>query len=155
MVQADDDRAGATVKAYRLGPARRAVNAVMTAMLRLGIGGRSTYLLTTTGRRTGQKRSTPVILVEAATDRWLVSPYGTVAWVRNIRANPEITIRRGRRTDTLRAKEVGPQDAAFVLRQYLRNVWVTAPFFDAKRDDPEEAFLEEASRHPVFKLTTD
>jgi len=26
------------------------------------------------------------------------------------------------------------------------------PFFDAKRDDPVERFVEEAPRHPVFKL---
>jgi hypothetical protein len=30
---------------------------------------------------------------------------------------------------------------------------VTAPFFDAKVDDPVEKFIEEAPSHPVFKLT--
>jgi len=33
-------------------------------------------------------------------------------------------------------------------------VRVTAPFFDAKADDPVETFIEEAARHPVFKLTS-
>ncbi len=86
-------------KAYRLGPARRAVNLVVAATVRLGIGGKSTYLLTTVGRRTGQKRTTPVILVETRTDRWIVSPYGMVSWVHNVRAQPEISLRRGRRTE--------------------------------------------------------
>jgi hypothetical protein len=56
-------------KTYRLGSVRRAVNVLMTMLLRLGIGGRSTYLLTTMGRNTGQKRTTPVILVETGAQR--------------------------------------------------------------------------------------
>lgn len=39
-----------------------------------------------------------------------------------------------------------------VLQRYLRDVGVTAPFFDAKRDDPANRFIGEAPRHPVFKL---
>lgn len=140
------------VKPYRPGPVRRAVNVLMTTFLHFGIGGKSTYLLTTTGRRTGAKRTTPVILVETNDARWLVSPYGKVAWVHNVRANPEVTLRRGRTTETVRAEEVGPEDAAPVLQRYLRSVRVTAPFFDAKRGDPVEKFVEEAPRHPVFRL---
>jgi deazaflavin-dependent oxidoreductase (nitroreductase family) len=142
----------AVAKTYRLGPARRIINAVVATMLRFGIGGKSTYLLVTTGRRTGQKRTTPVILVETEADRWLVSPYGLVAWVHNVRANPEMTLRRGRRTETLRAEEIGPDAAGPVLKRYVRIVRVTAPFFDAKGDDPVEKYVEEAPRHPVFKL---
>jgi hypothetical protein len=40
-----------------------------------------------------------------------------------------------------------------VLQRYVRNVRVTVPFFDAKGDDSVERFIEEAPRHPVFKLT--
>ncbi len=142
-------------KSYHLGPTRRAVNTVVTAMLRRGIGGRSTYLLTTTGRKTGEKRTTPVILVETDTGRWLVSPYGTVAWVHNVRAHPEVTLRRGRRTEVLHAEEIDSETAGPVLQRYLRSVLVTAPFFDAKSDDPVARFVEEAPRHPVFKLVAE
>jgi len=138
---------------YRLGPARRTYNALMKPLVRLGVGGKSTYLLTTTGRRTGQPRTTPVVLVENDGDRWLVSPYGMVAWVHNVRAQPVVTLRHGRRTETLDAGEVDPVTAGPVLQRYVRNVRVTAPFFDAKGDDPVEKFIEEAPRHPVFKLT--
>lgn len=75
-------------KTYKLGAGRRIVNAIVTPLLRIGIGVKSTYLLTTTGRKIGEKRTTPVILVESDTDRWLVSPYGAVAWVLNVRASP-------------------------------------------------------------------
>ncbi len=125
----------------------------MKPLVRLGIGGKSTYLLTTTGRRTGEQRTTPVILVEQEGQRWLVSPYGTVAWVHNVRAQPEITLRHGRRAEALRAEEIDSLAAGPVLQSYVRSVRVTAPFFDATGDDPVEKFVEEARRHPVFKLT--
>lgn len=139
-------------KTYQLGPARRAVNVLVKRSVRLGIGGKSTYLLITTGRRTGQQRTTPVILVEEDGERWLVSSYGMVAWVHNVRAQPEVTLRHGRRTKTLHAEEVDPVTASPVLQRYVRNVRVTAPLFDAKGGDPVEKFIEEAPRHPVFKL---
>ncbi len=142
-------------RGYRLGPARRVVNMVMTAMLRLGLGSKSAYLLTTTGRKTRQKRTTPVILVETGDARWLISPYGMVGWVHNVRATPGVSLRRGKRTEQLRAEEVDAQTAGPVLQQYLRNVRVTAPFFDAKPNDPVERFVEEAGRHPVFRLKED
>jgi deazaflavin-dependent oxidoreductase (nitroreductase family) len=140
-------------KTYQLGPARRAVNLIMKPLVRLGIGGKSTYLLTTIGSRTGQERTTPVILVENDGERWLVSPYGMVAWVHNVRAQSQIALRCGGRSETLHAAEVDPATAGPVLQRYLRNARVTAPFFDAKGDDPVEKFIEEAPRHPVFKLT--
>lgn len=142
------------VRPYRLGPVRRAVNVLMTFLLDLGIGGKSNYLLTTTGRKTGQKRTTPVILVESEAGRWLVSPYGNVAWVHNVRAQPEVSVRRGKRTEVLRAEEVDPETAGPILRCYVQSVRVTAPFFDAERNDPVERFIAEAAHHPVFKLIT-
>ncbi|MGA3220995.1 MAG: hypothetical protein ABSE77_18280 [Acidimicrobiales bacterium] len=52
----------------------------------------------------------------------------------------------------LHAEEVASEAAGPVLQRYVRNVRVTAPFFDAKGNDPVERFVEEALRHPVFKL---
>jgi hypothetical protein len=64
----------------------------------------------------------------------------------------EVTLRHGRRAETLHTEEVDLATAAPVLQRYVRNVRVIAPFFDAKGDDPVERFIEEAPRHPVFKL---
>jgi len=139
-------------KTYRLGPARRAVNVIMAALLRLGIAPKSSYLLTTTGRRSGHKRTTPVILVETEGQRWLVPANGLVGWVHNMRALPEVSLRRGGNAEVLRAEGVSPAVAGPILRRYVRNARVTAPFFDAKADDPVERFVREAPRHPVFRL---
>ena len=138
-------------RSYQLGPLRRAVNAVMRTLIRLGAGGRTTYLLTTTGRKSGQPRTTPVTLVENG-ERWLVSPYGDVAWVHNIRAHPDVMLQRGRNQLSLRASEADAAEAGPVLQRYVRKVRITAPYFDARPDDPIESFVAEAARHPVFRL---
>jgi deazaflavin-dependent oxidoreductase (nitroreductase family) len=138
---------------YQLGVARRFVNALVTTMIRLGIGGKSTYLLTTTGRKSGQPRTTPVTLVEDGGERWLVSPYGLVGWVRNVRATPQVSLRRGSTSEALDAVEVDAEVAGPVLRRYLKAVPITAPYFDAKATDPVPEFVAEARRHPVFRLT--
>src|SRR5438105_7157505 len=99
---------------YQLCPARRAVNAVVSALLRVGIPApqRTSYLMTTTGRKTKLDRTTPVNLVDDGTDRWLVSPYGDVPWVLNVRANSALVLRRGRYRESVIADEVGPDEAA-------------------------------------------
>jgi deazaflavin-dependent oxidoreductase (nitroreductase family) len=108
--------------------------------------------MTTHGRTSGLDRTTPVNLVEADGERWLVSPYGDVGWVHNLRANGALQQRRGRARESLVAEEVGPAEAAPILQRYVRQVRITAPFFDARRTDPVEGFVAEAGRHPVFRL---
>lgn len=140
---------------YRLGPIRRAVNAVMTPLAKRGIGPGYTYLLTTTGRKSGMPRTNPVNVMDLDGQLWLVSAYGNVGWVHNVRASPQVTLRRGRSRDNFRAEEVDPERAGPVLKVYLRRVPITAPYFDAKRDDPVETFVAEADRHPVFRLVSE
>jgi deazaflavin-dependent oxidoreductase (nitroreductase family) len=137
---------------YRLSHWRRLLNALVRGLLRVGLGPRHTYLLTVRGRRSGTHYSTPVTLVEEGTNRWLVAPYGEVSWVRNARAAGQVTLSRGRHTETLAIAELGPEEAAPVLHQYVTEVPITRPFFDAKPDAPVEAFVAEAYRHPVFHI---
>lgn len=138
---------------YRLSTPRKIVNVLMRGLLRVGLAPRSSYLLTTRGRRTGQLRSTPVTLVESGGNRWLVAPYGAVGWVHNVRAAGEVTLSRGRRSETVTVRELGPDESAPVLKQYLAANAITRSFFDATKDSPIEAFRAEAARHPVFALS--
>jgi deazaflavin-dependent oxidoreductase (nitroreductase family) len=140
------------VATYRLSPVRRTVNALVRVLLRAGLGPPRTYLLTVPGRRTGQPRSTPVTLVESGGQRWLVAPYGATSWVRNARAAGRVTLARGRRSETAILVELDPEESAPVLRQYVREVPITRPFFGAGPDAPLAAFAAEAPRHPVFRI---
>ena len=137
---------------YRLGFAQRAGNAVVRALLALGLGPRSTYLLTMPGRRSGTLRSTPVTLVEEGGRRWLVAPYGDVAWVCDLRAAGQATLSRGRRTEAIAVREIGSEEAAPVLEWYVTRVPITRPYFDVRPESDLGAFRAEAPRHPVFAI---
>src|SRR5438132_8329014 len=73
-------------KRYELRGIRKAFNAFVSVLLRLGIPMGTTYLLTTMGHRSGRAHTTPVALVVDDGRRWLVSPYGEVGWVHNVGA---------------------------------------------------------------------
>jgi len=137
---------------YQRGLARRAGNGLVRMLLRRGLGPARTYLLTVTGRRSGAPRSTPVTLVEEGGRRWLVAPYGEVAWVRNLRAAGKATLARGGRTETVAVREIKPEEAAPVLKWYVTRVPITRPYFDAKPESDLAAFRAEAPRHPVFAI---
>jgi len=137
---------------YQRGLARRAVNRLVHVLLRLGLGPRETYLLTVAGRRSGAPRTTPVTLVEEGGRRWLVSPYGEVAWVRNLRATGQATLSRCGRTEAVAVREVEPEEAAPVLKWYVTRVPITRPYFDVKPESDLSAFRAEAPRHPVFAI---
>ncbi len=139
-------------KRYRLGMGRRIVNALVRALLRVGVGPARTYLLVTRGRTTGRVYRTPVTLVEDGPRRWLVAPYGEVAWVTNARASRQVVLERGRRSETQCLHELQPRDSAPILRRYVREVPITRPYFDATPDATLEPFAAEAARHPVFEL---
>ncbi len=79
----------------------------MGALTRAGLVPRS-YLLTTRGRKTGQPRTNPVVLVEHDGRRWLVAPYGPVSWVHNARAAGRLSLTRRRDTRDYTIREVPP-----------------------------------------------
>ncbi len=139
-------------KAYRLGVARRIVNWIIRGLLRMGLGPARTYLLVTRGRTTSRLYRTPVTLVEQPPRRWLVAPYGEVAWVKNARAAGSVTLERGRRVETFRLAELAPRESAPILRRYVREVPITRPYFDVTPDSALDEFAAEAPRHPVFEL---
>ncbi len=73
--------------------------------------------------------------------------------MRNARAAGRVTLRRGRQSETVTIVELGPQESAPVLKEYLKRVPTVRPYFDATPDSPLEAFVAEAARHPVFRIS--
>jgi deazaflavin-dependent oxidoreductase (nitroreductase family) len=137
---------------YRLSQGRRAINAVVRPLTRLGLIGPRTHLLTVPGRRTGRPWTTPVSLLELGGERFAVAPYGERNWVKNARAAGGVDLRRGRRDEHVIVEEVTGAAAVTVLREYYRRGRFTRPFFEVALDSPDEAWLAEAPRHPVFRL---
>jgi deazaflavin-dependent oxidoreductase (nitroreductase family) len=130
---------------------RRIGDRLIRLVVRVGFSS-GVAILGVRGRRSGRTYETPVQPVEHAGSTYLVAPYGEVAWVRNARAAGEVTLTRRRRTERFRIDEVGVDEAAPVLREYVGAVAIVRKFFDADKDAPVEEFAREADRHPVFRL---
>src|SRR5690242_20648899 len=140
-------------KTLKMNFADRVGDALFVALLRVGFKIGSMSLLTVRGRKSGQLRTVPVLLVEHDGHSFLVAPYGVVQWVRNIRAAGTATLTRGRHSKVISVTELEAKEAAPVLKQYLLQVRVVRPYFEVAKDAPLEAFEGEAARHPVFKIT--
>jgi deazaflavin-dependent oxidoreductase (nitroreductase family) len=133
-------------------------NLFTTTLLRAGVKlsgfGRPMYLLTVRGRKSGQPRTTPVVVIEQDGRRYLVSPYGIVDWVRNIRAAGQATLTRGRREEKVQATELSGDQAALALKKLLTGnlpAFLTDPLGVTAESSLEE--IERASaEHPVFLL---
>ena len=143
---------GSTPKPYRKSLWRRALNAFVRPLARLGLTGPRTHLLTVPGRRSGRLWSTPVSIVRMGEERWLVAPYGDRNWVKNARAAGWVELRRGRRRERLAVVELSAEDAVPVLRRYYELGRVTRPFIDVGPESTDEEWRREAPRHPVFHL---
>jgi deazaflavin-dependent oxidoreductase (nitroreductase family) len=141
------------LKPYRKSVWRRALNALVRPLARLGLTGPRTHLLTVPGRTSGKLWATPVSIVQRGDERWLVAPYGNRNWVKNARVAGSVELRRGRRRERLAVRELEPEEAVPVLREYYRQGRVTRPFFGVSLGSTEGEWLAEASRHPVFLLS--
>ena len=139
-------------KSYKVTPMVRIVNRLMTFMNGRGLGGGDTYILTTLGNKSGLERSTPVTPATLDGARYLVAPYGEVGWVHNLRAAGQATLSHGGNEEEIEAEEVLASEAGPVLRQYVKDVKIVRPYFDAQPDDPVADFVGEAHAHPVFRI---
>lgn len=141
-------------KQYQVNSMVRFVNRVMMRLNRWGIAAPNSYVLTVRGRKTGKTYSAPVLLVEENDQRWLVSPYGEVSWVRNARAAGEVTLSRKGQSETVKIRAMNPPESAPILKHYIQREKIVQPYFDVAPDASLEAFAAEAPRHPVFQLIT-
>ena len=135
-------------------------NLLTKTMLRAGIkvvgpNKVPTYLLTVRGRKSGQPRTTPIVVIEQERKRYLLAPFGVVDWVRNLRAAGEATITRGRRTEALRAIELPSGEASLVLKRGLVDGSIPSflvKYFEITTESSPEELEAAAERHPVFLL---
>ncbi len=74
--------------------------------------------------------------------------------MKNVRAAGEVTLTRGQKMETVNIVEVGPEESGPVLKKYVKLESITQPYFEVSPDAPLEAFVAEASRHPLFLLQT-
>jgi deazaflavin-dependent oxidoreductase (nitroreductase family) len=131
------------------------VEAIDRAIVDWGMPMGPLALIETPGRHSGRRHRVPVVVLQVDGTRWLVSPFGDTAWVRNVRAGGEVRLGRGRRLRNVELTEVPVGDRAPLLRRFRRR-FGAIPFvraaFDASGHDGVDAFAAEADRHPVFRI---
>jgi deazaflavin-dependent oxidoreductase (nitroreductase family) len=137
---------------FKVDTARHIADGIAKIFLSLHLSPKGYYLLTTIGRKSGKPRSTPVILIEEGNRRWLVAAFGKVNWVYNAKSSGTVRLTRNGRSEMVDIQEVAAEQAAPILRKYVINVAVTRPYFDVGPDSPEEAYIAEAPKHPVFEI---
>jgi deazaflavin-dependent oxidoreductase (nitroreductase family) len=115
---------------------------------RLGgkVGGAPVLLLTTTGRKSGQQRTAPVLYL-ADGDRFVVINTNagnakTPAWSLNLRANPEAEVEVGRKRVAVRARLAEGEERADFWRRHMEQYsgW---EYYESKLDREIGVFVLE------------
>jgi deazaflavin-dependent oxidoreductase (nitroreductase family) len=131
-------------------------NPIARLLLAAGVPMGPDVLITVRGRKSGLPRTTPVTICENSGRRGLISPFGEVNWVRNLRAAGRATITVGRRKEEVTAVELGPTEAAEFIRDVLApharrtrlGSWFVRTIDKIDIDNPVGA----AEGRPVFEL---
>src|SRR5438477_3040781 len=147
-------------KTYKVPMFVRLGNILTLSLMRAGVklagpfmffGNYPMYMLTVRGRKSGQPRTVVLAIIKRNGKRYIGSPYGIVDWVRNLRAAGEAVLTRGRRSETVNARELPKDEAALVLRADIkRNPF--ARYFGVTADSSLEEFERAVLTHPVFVL---
>ena len=110
------------------------------------VGNGPVLLLTTTGRKSGQKRTAPVLYL-ADGERFVVINTNagnekTPAWSLNLRANPEAAVEIGRKRVTVRARLAEGEERADLWRRHMQQYegW---DFYESKLDREVGVFVLE------------
>jgi deazaflavin-dependent oxidoreductase (nitroreductase family) len=110
--------------------ARYLFNPAARGLFKLGVPPPGTAILETTGRKSGQRRRTPVTNGLDGDTFWIVAEHGARAgYVRNIEADPRVRVRVGRR-------------------------WRSGTARAVPEDDPRERLSAIRRRHPSTRLNT-
>jgi len=110
--------------------------------MKLGLSGVST--LEVPGRRTGASHEVPVIPIEHAGARYIVSPRGETEWVRNLRAAGSGELHRKGDVERFDAVEVPAADRPPILETYRDVAGRAVKAHFEKLPDPGD--------HPVFRV---
>jgi deazaflavin-dependent oxidoreductase (nitroreductase family) len=143
-----------STRPYRPSWFQRQANTFLTRALRNGRGPSFMRLLSVTGRTTARVFTTPIVPVHDGDRYWLISPFGDVGWVRNVRAGSPVTLERGDDGVTGTFRELDAEEATPILRTYLssRARLFVRKWFDVSAHSTDAEITAEAPRHPVFEL---
>jgi deazaflavin-dependent oxidoreductase (nitroreductase family) len=139
-------------KKYEVTASTRRVNRLTSWMARRGMG--RTEVMTTTGSKSGQPRNVPVSPIVLDGVEYVVSPYGEVGWVHNVRKSPMVTFRHGSKERQTRLVEATGTSGAPAVAAYYAREGFARPFMDVPENPRLDDFVTAADRFPVFEVVT-
>jgi hypothetical protein len=132
----------------------RRMNSASARIFAAGILQESLVSLETVGRRTGRVHLAPLVMAEAAGERYLVSMLGESAnWVQNVRAAHGIATLHHGRAEAVRLEEVPVGERAPILKAFLRAAPGARPHIDIDLNAKLSEFARIAPLYPVFRVT--
>src|SRR3984885_11806465 len=105
----------------------------------------NTETLTVTKRGSKEQQQIPVVTVSLDGTRYLVSTRGESQWVKNVRANPTVTLTTKSGAATYVARETPTSERPPVTTAYQQKAGRAVDGYFRKLPDPAD--------HPVFALT--
>jgi deazaflavin-dependent oxidoreductase (nitroreductase family) len=131
----------------------RLFNRAFGFLVGLGVGFPYNYLLQVRGRKSGKIYSTPVNLLVLNGKMFLVAPRGLTQWVRNAEVAGEVMLKKGRRLQRFKLRNLDPAEKPPVLKAYLDNFRrEVQPYFPVPSGSPPQAFENIAGDYPAFEL---
>jgi deazaflavin-dependent oxidoreductase (nitroreductase family) len=131
------------------------MNKVLMAIQKLGVVTGPVRVLTVTGRKSGQPRSTPATPFTLQGAVYVAGGYPRADWVLNARAAGEGVVTRGRSSERVSFVELTAEQARPVLRAFPREVPAGVGFYKRAglvgEGTPDE-FEALAGRCAVFRL---
>jgi deazaflavin-dependent oxidoreductase (nitroreductase family) len=112
----------------------------------MATGVSNTETLTVTKRGSGESQQIPVVTVDVGGTRYLVSTRGESQWVKNVRANPAVTLTSKSSTANYVARETATSEHQPILTAYQHKAGKVVEGYFRKLPDPAD--------HPVFALTS-
>ena len=131
----------------------RLVNRLQGLWSSLGLPPKLVATLEVRGRKSGQVRSNPIVIVDMNGARYLVSMLGPDSdWVKNVEAaHGEAVLRQGLR-EHVQLTAVPVDTRAPILREYVRVATSGRTHFPVAVGAPESEFAAIAARYPVYRM---
>jgi hypothetical protein len=110
--------------------------------MKMGVGGSAELVVRR--RKSGEEQRIPVIPVDVAGTRYIVSTRGESDWVRNVRESGRAELRGKHETGSFRAVELPVEQRSPVIAAYREKAGKTVEGYWKKLPDDTD--------HPVFRL---
>ena len=133
----------------------RVFNPLVAWLVHRGMGLKGAAILEVRGRKSGERRTTPVNPLPLDGERYLLAPRGETEWVRNIRVAGRGTLITKRGRTEFGVVELPDSEKLPIIRAYLKEwAWEVGAFFDGVgADSSDEQLAAIAGKHPIFRIT--